>query len=170
MKALRPLRRLTWRGLTLLELAIAMAILAILAAVALPHLGVQLDQRRLHAAAEALAADLAEARFEAARQGRPMHLVVQQGTAWCWALATQPTCPCGQRQACELRSASPADHTGVQVLQAQPMQISATGSAQVTGAAMLESRRGSRLRIEMHALGRPRICTEAGPTARYPAC
>jgi type IV fimbrial biogenesis protein FimT len=170
MNAARRLMRATLRGLTLLELAIAMAILAILAAVALPHMGVQLDQRRLHAAAEALASDLAEARFEAARQGRPIHLVVQPGTAWCWALATQPACPCGQRQACELRSASPADHTGVQVFQSQPMLLSATGAAQATGAATLESRRGARLRVEMHALGRPRICTEQGPTARYPAC
>lgn len=158
------------RGLTLLELAIAMAMLAILAAVALPGLGAQLDQRRLHAAAEALAADLGEARFEAARQGRPIHLLVNNGSAWCWALATEAGCPCGQRQACELRSATPADHAGVQGLQGQNLELNATGSAQTVGSATLESRRGSRLRVQMQALGRPRICTERGPVSRYPSC
>ena len=158
------------RGLTLLELAIAIAILAILAAVALPHLGVQIDQRRLHAAAEALAADLSEARFEAARQGRSVHLVVQGGTAWCWALATDASCPCGLRQACEVRSATPADHAGIRSLQGQPLQLTATGAAQGSGQTTLESSRGSRLRVQVQALGRPRICTERGPAQRYPAC
>ncbi|MDO9095517.1 MAG: GspH/FimT family pseudopilin [Rubrivivax sp.] len=158
------------RGLTLLELAIAMAILTLLAAVALPSLGTQLEQRRLHAAAEALASDLGEARFEAARRGQPVHLVVQNGSHWCWALATHPGCPCGQRQACELRSATPADHAGVQQLQGQAIELNATGSAQNLGQATLESRRGSRLRVQMQALGRPRICTELGPSVRYPTC
>lgn len=158
------------RGLTMLELAIAMAILTLLAAVALPSLGTQLDQRRLHAAAEALAADLGEARFAAARLGQPVHLVVQSGSNWCWALATDPGCPCGQRQACELRSAMPADHAGVQLMQGQAIELSATGSAQKLGQATLESRRGSRLRVQMQALGRPRICAELGPSVRYPTC
>ena len=120
------------RGLTLLELAITIAILVILATVAVPQLAVQIDQRRLHAAAEALASDLGEARFEAARQGRSLHLVVQAGTAWCWALATDTACPCGLRQACELRSATPAEHKGIQTLQGQSVQLNATGTA--TGA------------------------------------
>ena len=158
------------RGLTLLELAIAIAILVILATVALPQLAVQLDQRRLHAAAEALASDLGEARFEAARQGRSVHLVVQSGTAWCWALATDPACPCGLRQASELRSATPTEHQGIQTLQGQPVQLNATGTAQGSGEITLQSNRGSRLRVQVQALGRPRVCTERGPAQRYPAC
>lgn len=158
------------RGLTLLELAIAIAILAILVTVALPQLAVQLDQRRLHAAAEALASDLGEARFEAARQGRSVHLVVQSGTAWCWGLATDPACPCGLRQACELRSATPSEHQGIRTLQGQPVQLNATGTAQGSGEITLQSNRGSRLRVQVQALGRPRVCTELGPAQRYPAC
>lgn len=163
-------RRPSARGLTMLELAIAMAVMAVLAALALPSLGGYLDQHRLHAAAEALAADAAEARHEAARQGRAMHLVVQPGSSWCWSVASEPGCPCGQRQACELRSATPGDHAGVQRLQGQTLVLTATGQAQTAAALTLESRRGSRLRVQVLALGRTHICTELGPTARYPAC
>jgi type IV fimbrial biogenesis protein FimT len=158
------------RGFTLLELAIAIAILVVLATVALPQLGAQLDQRRLHAAAEALSADLSEARFEAARQGRSVHLVLHNGGAWCWALATEPGCPCGSRQSCELRHATPSEHQGIRTLQGQSVQLTATGSAQSTGDFTLESNRGSRLRVQVQALGRPRICTERGPAQRYAAC
>jgi type IV fimbrial biogenesis protein FimT len=158
------------RGLTLLELAIAIALLVVLATVALPQLGKQLDQRRLNAAAEALASDLGEARFEAARQGRSMHLVVQGGAAWCWSLATDPGCPCGSRQACELRSANQAEHAGIRTLHGSPLQLTATGSAQGSGETTLESNRGSRLRVQVQALGRPSICTERGAAQRYPAC
>lgn len=158
------------RGLTLIELAIALALMALLAVLAVPNMGAQLDQRRLLAAAETLAADMAEARFEAARQGRPMHLTVQGGASWCWSVASSAGCPCGQRQTCELRSASADDHAAVQTLQGQSLLLTPTGAAQTAGAVTLQSRRGSRLQVQLQALGRPRICSELGPASRYPSC
>ncbi len=158
------------QGLTLLELAIALAVLVVLAALALPSMGAQLEQRRLNAAAEALASDLVEARHEAARQGRDIHLVLQPGSSWCWAVATEAACPCGQRQACELRSSTPDQHAGVEGLRGQALVLTPTGTSQAPGAITLESRRGARLRVQLQALGRARICTELGPTARYAPC
>lgn len=158
------------RGLTLIELTIALALMALLAVLAVPSMGAQLDQRRLLAAAETLAADMAEARFEAARQGRPMHLTVQGGANWCWSVASSTSCPCGQRQACELRSSTFSEHGAVQVIQGPSLLLAPTGAAQSAGAVTLESRRGTRLRVQLQALGRPRICTELGPTNRYPSC
>lgn len=158
------------RGLTLLELMIAVALLAVLGTLAVPALSARLDQQRLYSAAEALMADVNEARFEAARQGRAMHVVMQPGESWCWAVATASSCPCGQAQACELRRALPQDHGGVRLLQAQSVHLGATGLAEGAGTATLESRRGARLRVDVQALGRARICTLIGPTARYPAC
>ena len=158
------------RGLTMLELCIAIAILAVLGAIAVPTLGARLDQQRLYTTAEALLADINEARFEAARQSRGVHVVMNTGDNWCWAVATQATCPCGQAQACELRSARPHDHAGVRLLQGQNLHLTATGQAESPGSATLESRRGSRLRVDVQALGRARVCTLVGSTARYPAC
>lgn len=170
----RGLTLMAQRGLTMLELCIAIAILAVLGAIAVPTLGARLDQQRLHTAAEALLADINEARFEAARQGRAMHVLMNSGDNWCWAVATQAACPCGQAQAqvqaCELRSARARDHAGVRLLQGQNLHLTATGRAEPPGSATLESRRGSRLRVDVQALGRARVCTLAGSTARYPAC
>lgn len=173
MAARAAIRHPAARGLTLLELVIVMAVLAVLGAMALPGLGTRLDQQRLYTAAETLRADLQEARFEAARQGRPLHLVAQVGQAWCWAVTQQADCPCGQGQPCELRSARPQDHASVQLVQAQPLEINAQGLPVTPASHTLESRRGLQLRVDVQALGRARICTLRGPaalTARYPAC
>lgn len=158
------------RGLTMLELCIAIAVLAVLGAIAVPTLGARLDQQRLYTAAEALVADINEGRFEAARQGRALHLVMQTGDSWCWAVVTQAACPCGQAQACELRSAQPRDHGGVRLLQGQNMALTATGRIDAAASTTLESRRGSRLRVDVQSLGRARVCTLLGSQARYPAC
>ena len=158
------------RGLTLLEISIALALLAVLGAVAVPSLGARLDQQRLYTAAEAMVADVNEARFEAARQGRALHVVMQTGDNWCWAVATQENCPCGQAQACELRNSQPRDHAGVRLLAGQTLHLGANGRAEAGGSATLESRRGSRLRVDVQLLGRPRVCTLTGSAVRYPAC
>lgn len=158
------------RGLTMLELVIAIAVLVVLGALAVPSLSMRLDQQRLGSAAEALVADVNEARFEAARQGRAMHVVMHEGAAWCWAVATDAQCPCGQRQACELRSATPRDHAGVQLVQAASVQLLPTGRVDNTSSATLESRRGARLRVDVQLLGRTQICSPGGAAGRYPAC
>lgn len=166
----RGLARSLSRGLTMLELMIAVAVLAVLGAVAIPSLGARMDQQRLIGAAEALVADINEARFEAARQSRSMHVLMQSGPAWCWAVATDSACPCGLGQGCELRHAVPSDHAGVQLLQAQAVLLLPNGQAEAAGGATLQSRRGTQLRVEVMALGRARICTLGSATTRYPAC
>ncbi len=157
-------------GLTLIEILVALAIVAILGLVTVPAMGTRLEQSRLSHAAEQLAADLTEARYEAARQGRPLHLLVHPGPGWCWSVATHPTCPCGQRLACELRHAQERDHGGITLAAGRAMQLSPSGSAQQPGSATLQASSGPRLRVELTALGRPRICSEGDAVTRYPAC
>ncbi|MFO1286584.1 MAG: prepilin-type N-terminal cleavage/methylation domain-containing protein [Rubrivivax sp.] len=87
------------RGLTLLELAVVLAVLAVLGALALPSMAARLRGERLQTAAEMLAADIADARHEAARRGQALHIEGRAadsgGPAWCWSVATAPGCPCG---------------------------------------------------------------------------
>lgn len=188
------------RGLTLIEIVTVLAVLAVLATLALPSLGNLAQRHRLAAAAESLAADLTEARLEAARSGQPLWVRAESAgdngaVRWCWVVATSPGCGCTDASptlpACALRRVSAADHAGVEL--ARPLQAGfdpggtrlgtpGTGAAVAAGAspaagpamrAELASRAGDRLQIQLGALGRASICVPAGlPLAgwRYPPC
>lgn len=163
-------------GLTLLEVLAAIAVLAVLAAMALPSLGAMAQRHQLAAAAEGLAADLAEARLEAARSGQVLHVQSQaDASAWCWAVATQAGCDCQATEAptCRLKAVRAADHPGITLLQPLHARLEPVGSAlHGPHSAELQSRLGDRLRVEVAALGRSRVCVPgaAGTAWRYPAC
>jgi prepilin-type N-terminal cleavage/methylation domain-containing protein len=166
---MNPLRR--GRGLTLIEIVVALAVLAILGALAMPNYAVHVDRERVQGAAEALAADVNEARFEATRQGRPLHVNAFGGPAWCWAVAETPACPCGSGQACQLRSASQHEHGGVMLASSGHIEMGPDGRSASPGTGFdLESARGLRLRVSVSAMGRAHICTVRGEALRYPRC
>jgi type IV fimbrial biogenesis protein FimT len=167
-----PAVRASSPGFTLLELAIGLAVLAILSALAVPNFGANLQRQRAQGAAEALAADVAEARFEAARRGLPLYVSGHAGKDWCWAVSTAADCPCGQAHpaACQLRGAKAADHRGVLLLNDIALRLQADGTAQSPQTTVLESARGDRLRVEVSALGRARVCAEKGSFSRLLAC
>jgi type IV fimbrial biogenesis protein FimT len=150
-------------GFTLLELVITLAVLAVLSTLALPSLGSRVDRARLVGAAEMLAADIADARFEAARLGQPLHVVGQAGSDWCWSVATAPGCSCAAAQACQLKTVRAQDHPGVLLLDPLAVQLQPGGEAD-SQPARLEGRRGERLRVALTPLGRVRICAEAVAT------
>jgi Tfp pilus assembly protein FimT len=163
------------RGLTLLEMAMILAVVAVLGALAVPAMGARLDRQRAQAAAEKLAGDLVEARFEAAQRGQVLTVRPQPGAAWCWAVATTSACDCHLAQACAIRVVGSADHPGVRLVAGQPVDLQPGGSAwsgMASGAAtaVFETRRGERLRVAVSALGRPRVCAESGTWPRIPPC
>ncbi|EGJ11376.1 MULTISPECIES: GspH/FimT family pseudopilin [Rubrivivax] len=158
-------------GLTLLEAMIALAIVALLASLAVPSFGSAAERARLRMAAETLAADLGEARFEAARRGQPLHLDVHAGADWCWAIATDSGCGCGSERGCQLKTERAADHRGIRLLDAAPARLEADGEAQAQPRpAVFESSRGERLQVSLSPLGRARICAPAGVVSGYAAC
>ena len=130
------------------------------------------DRARLRHAAETLAADLTEARFESAQLGKPLYLDVQPGPGWCWAVTSAPGCRCGVAQACQLKTVSEIDNAGVQLAEAHAISFDPTGTLQATGGsdALLQSRRGERLRVSVSALGRASICAPDGVVPGYAAC
>ncbi len=160
-------------GFTLLELVITLAVLAVLSTLALPSLGSHVDRGRLVGTAELLAADLADARFEAARQGRPLHVVAHGGSQWCWSVATAPGCGCATPEACQLKTVQANDHPGVNLLDPFSVQLHPGGEANGQPG-RLQGRQGQRLRVALTPLGRARICAEtpapAAHTGRYPPC
>jgi type IV fimbrial biogenesis protein FimT len=158
------------RGLTLLELMIALAMLAVVASMAVPSFGSAAERARLKNSAETLAADLAEARFEAAQRGQPLYVDYQAGANWCWSVATAPGCACGTPQFCQLKTTQGRDHTGITLLDPVPTAFDPTGQVNVAGGALLQSAHGDRLRVNVSALGRASICSAAGTLPGYPAC
>ncbi|MDZ7590704.1 MAG: prepilin-type N-terminal cleavage/methylation domain-containing protein [Rubrivivax sp.] len=160
-------------GVTLLELVATLAVLAVLCSLALPSLGQRVDRARLAGAAELLAADIADARFEAARLGRPLHVQARPGADWCWSVANAPGCGCAAAQACQLKTVQAPDHPGVRLLEPFSLQLHPGGEAD-TQPARLEGRRGERLRVALTPLGRTRICSESAGersvAGRYPPC
>jgi type IV fimbrial biogenesis protein FimT len=176
LRRCRPPRR--GRGLTLLEVMAALAVVAVLAALALPAMGTLIHRQRLQATAEALAADLSEARFEAARRGQALHVQTQSGATdrdWCWGVSTSPGCGCQPPRAqCQLRAVQAHDHGGVRLQGGLSTRFDPVGGGTAEASATFESPRGERLRVELNPMGRARVCVPgpaaAAPSARYPRC
>lgn len=156
------------RGFTLLELLLALAIVAVLLTLALPSFGSILSRHRLKAAAEQLAADLGELRLQAAQRGVPLHLQLHAGAQWCYALASAGGCDCRVVQACQLKTVHAQDHPGVTLVEGRELRIDGTPGAR--GAALLRGSDGAQLRVGLSPLGRPRICAPGVAVAGYPAC
>jgi len=167
------LRHPPGRGLTLIELMVALAIVALLMTLAVPSFGEVLARHRLQAAAEQLAADLADARLLAAQRGQTLHLTLQGGTQWCWALSTVSGCDCRIAQACRLKAVHASDHPGVTLADGGEMHIAAGGPLglpAVSGHAVLQGREGAALRVALTPLGRAKVCAPGAALAGYPRC
>jgi type IV fimbrial biogenesis protein FimT len=162
-----PIRRR--RGFTLTELLVTIALAALVAGLAVPSFASAVARHRLQGAAEQLAHDLAEARFDAARRGTPLHVSFATGAQWCYAVAAAPDCGCRDAAGCGLKTVQAADHPGVQLLQAEDATL-APGPAGHRGGALLQGADGHQLRVALTPLGRPRVCAPAGAVRGYPGC
>jgi type IV fimbrial biogenesis protein FimT len=157
-------------GLTLLELMICVAVLAVLGILALPGLGAQLERQRLRSAAQALVGDITEARFLAAQRGLTVHVQAQDATPWCWGISMSSACDCNAAQACTIHAVPATSHKGIRLVSGMTVQLEPTGGAAAAASATLESGHGDRLRVDVSAQGRPRICTLSGSWPQLPAC
>ncbi len=163
-------RRLRQRGFTLVELLIAVAVSALLAASAWPDTAQWLARQRLKAAAEHLATALNEGRFEAARRGVALHLAVDAQAA-CYALSALPGCGCAREQACQIKLGYLGDPAHVQVAGVLALSLAPVQQDVLPTAPLLLSSRGApALQVSLTPLGRARICAAHGGWPGYPHC
>mgnify|MGYP005820169807 CR=1 FL=1 len=158
------------RGFTLVEVVIAVTVLAVLATLALPSFGGRVRHERLRSAAETLAADFGDARFEAAGRGVTVYVHLETGPEWCWSVGATPGCSCGAAAACATASARASEHPGVELVAATDARFDADGTSTAGGSALLRSAGGEQLQVDVTRLGRARICAPAAPVSGYPAC
>ena len=163
------MRRRVVRGFTLVEMAVVMTIIVTLATLALPYYGDYVARQRLKAAAEHLAADLAEARFEAARRGMPMFVNFSAGADWCYAITTAPGCTCSAAAACRLKTVGHGSFAGVSVAEGKEILFNPNGSS-MAGSMRLQTLNGQALLVQTSALGRARICSAQGEMPGYARC
>ena len=180
-------------GFTLLEVMATLAVLAVLCALALPTLAGRMQHERLAGAAQALADDLTEARFEAAKRGHSFYVQAGSGTSahdWCWAVATTPACDCAVAPGtddgvspCALKSVHAADHAGVRMLTGWQARLDADGSLHGQGldqgpgrgrGLTLSAAAGEQLRVQISPTGRTAVCLPSGALTaklgRHTAC
>ena len=147
-------------GFTLTEMAVTVAVLAILAAIAAPSFQETLNKRRLIGAAEQLYADLQYARSEAAK--RNAYVVVTftgTGSTWCYGISTA-SCSCTATSGpslCQLDGVTKVvDQQGFK-------NVSLTGNTFPGGATAFEPQRGiARLPSNAIAFGTATFTVNAG--------
>ena len=166
------MRRRPAAGLTLLELMVALAIVAVLTTLALPSFGSILARHRLKAAAEQLSMDLAELRLMSAQRGETLHLNVSPGAQWCYALAVASGCDCRVPQGCQLKTVRAEDHPGVTLLDGSELRVDARPAGMLPDGrpALLQGSQGAQLRVGLTPLGRPKVCAPQAAVAGYPGC
>ena len=171
------------RGFTLVEIGIALAVVAILAVIAVPSYRDSVDKSRLRAAVDGLHADLQNARSATQQQKATVTAVFSTGAAWCYGLtAAKATCNCAQADStqadyCEMRTVRAADLKNVTLSAAAFGSKASTSFEPVrgtadAGSATFTSSRGKVATVAVTALGRVAACSPAGAgsTDLYPAC
>ena len=170
----------TQHGLTLLEMAATLAVVAITAAAAAPNLGTLIENRRLAGVATTLAADLQLARNEAIARNQPVRASWQSAQR-CYVIHTGSAGQCECRaddapavcsgDAEQIRTVrwSDADRLAVQANTASTLFDPLHGTASPTATWKVVAADGRAIHHVVNVMGRVRSCTSSG-FAGYRAC
>jgi type IV fimbrial biogenesis protein FimT len=169
------------RGVSLLEAAIVVAVVAVVGATAVPAFRALLESRRLVSAATRLAADVQWVRSEAIARNRSLRLSVRSTEdATCWIVHTGAAadCACGSPGAvCSggavaLKSVVLAgtEHVAVTGNVGSIVFDPLHGTSTPTGTLRVVGMRGRAIHHVVNVLGRVRSCSPDGLVAGYPLC
>jgi len=158
-----PLLSHSPRGFTLVEMAVVMAVMAILLAAAVPSYSRFLVRKQMELAGESLVLDLRLAREESVRHGQNTFVSYRSGEHWCWGISRGQPCDCafassaGQR--CNVARADSAEFPRVRMDRADGVEFEHTmGRALAPGSVLFSGGPEQKLRVEVNSLGRASMC------------
>lgn len=166
-------------GVTLIELMVTIAIVAIIAAMAAPPLIAMRDQHRIRSAAEAVYSHLQFARTESIKQDRNLWVRSVPGTNWCIGISNATGCDCNTASSCRFGPAAnlvehnivSSDFVGISLATTQAnIEINSRRGAVVTAGGTtitLTGAGGYQAQVSTLPMGRVHLCGNMG---RYPAC
>lgn len=175
-------RRQCQRGITLVESAMVLGIVAVMVGVGAPGFDEVRATRLLEVAAAQLRTDVQLARSTAVAMGRTVRLQVQSEAAGsCYLLHTGPAGSCSCTPAGPASCADPAQLLRSAAYgQAQGLALRANvgsmafepiqGTVTPAGTLTMSTRRGDQLKVVVNVMGRARSCKAAGDLHGYPAC
>lgn len=171
------MRRPRQDGLTLVELLVVAAIVAVFMAVGLPSYTDFSARQRLAGATEQLALELQQARFDAVLAGRAMHVHVQGGPQWCYTVSHEPGCDCRvapgaatPAPACALRRVDGSAHPQVQLTGTHEAVFDGRMGRAEPGL-VAELALGSRsAEVRLAPSGRARACGQGAELPGLPRC
>lgn len=170
------------QGLTLVEAAITLAVVCVLAGSALPGLESARARRHLEGAAAQLETELQHARFSAVALNQAVRVSFNDlaGGGGCYVIHTggPGDCVCGTTApVCEdgtqvLRSASfPTDAPLAMSSSSRSIGFSAhNGSVTPSGTIELRNRRNESIKLVVNIMGRVRSCAGMAPLPSLPRC
>lgn len=165
-----PARARHHLGFTLIEVVIALAVLALLMSMTLPSFGEAVARQRLRSVAEDLALDLGEARLESLR-GTTVHLALRTGRNWCWAIGPVPDVDCTGPVAGATKVVRANDYPGITMSAGASSSFGGRETLAVAStAAEFVSVQGQTLRVHMTPLGRAIVCAPQSRFGDYPRC
>jgi type IV fimbrial biogenesis protein FimT len=165
-------------GFTLIEMLIVLAILAIIATLTAPSLGLIAEKNTIRSVAERIKSDLQWTRTEAIKSSQD-HTISFQQTGACYGIDTEP-CDCTVQSSCKLKSIEPfLNHSTIGFsdidFRITPKQLEfdyRRGTTLNNGSLIIESKDYA-LKIIASLTGRIRICdNSAAPYAvsNYAPC
>jgi len=177
-----PFRPARQRGVSLIEAATLLAVIAVVAGTAAPSLQSMIDARRLDAAATQLATDIRFARIEAVARNEALRLSVRPvagGTCYVVHTGAADACSCAatgpalcSRDAQVLRTVvlQGSDRVTLQANVGSMLFDPVHGTSTPTGTLRLIGTRDRAGHHIVNVMGRGRSCSPAGAVPGYRAC